>query len=94
MVVNATYTRSCPYSNSTCESTSALVMHYMPNYIVCMNNHILYIAHSQGLTNGLSGRDYALVGGEVSIRDMYTCAIHESVPTDRILSSTGLLSVQ
>ena len=26
-----------------------------------MNNHILYIAHSQGLTNGLSDRDYRVL---------------------------------
>ena len=37
---------------------------------------------------------YALVGGAISIRDPYICAIHESVPTNRTLSSTGSLSVQ
>ena len=37
---------------------------------------------------------YMLVGGEISIRDPYICAVHESVPTNRTLSSTGLLSVQ
>ena len=37
---------------------------------------------------------YALVGGAISIRDPYICAIHESVPTNRTLSSTGPLSVQ
>ena len=39
---------------------------------------------------------YALVGGVISIRDPYTCicAVHESVPTNRTLSSTGQLSVQ
>ena len=39
---------------------------------------------------------YALVGGTIiiSIRDAYICAVHESVPTNRTLSSTGPLSVQ
>ena len=37
---------------------------------------------------------YALVGGAISIRDLYICAVHESVPTNRTLSSTGPLSVQ
>ena len=37
---------------------------------------------------------YALVGGAISIRDPYICAVHESVPTNHTLSSTGLLSVQ
>ena len=37
---------------------------------------------------------YALVGGAISIRDPYISAIHESVPTNRTLSSTGPLSVQ
>ena len=31
---------------------------------------------------------YALVGGSISIRDPYICAIHLSVPTNRTLSST------
>ena len=35
---------------------------------------------------------YALVGGAISIRDPYICAVHES--TNRMLSSTGLLSVK
>ena len=35
-----------------------------------------------------------LVGGAISIRDPYICAIHESLPTNRTLSSTGPLSVQ
>ena len=35
---------------------------------------------------------YALVGGAISIRDPYICAVHESVPTNRTLSSTGQLS--
>ena len=34
-----------------------------------------------------------LVGGAISIRDPYICAVHESVPTNRTLSYTGLLSV-
>ena len=37
---------------------------------------------------------YALVGGAVSIHDPYICAVHQSVPTNRTLSSTGPLSVQ
>ena len=37
---------------------------------------------------------YALVGGAINIRDPYICAVHESVPTNRTLSSTGPLSVQ
>ena len=37
---------------------------------------------------------YALVGEAISIRDPYICAVHESVPTNRTLSSTGPLSVQ
>ena len=37
---------------------------------------------------------YALVGGAIGIRDPYICAVHESVPTGRTLSSTGPLSVQ
>ena len=37
---------------------------------------------------------YALVGMAISIRDPYICAVHQSVPTNRTLSSTGLLSVQ
>ena len=37
---------------------------------------------------------YALVGGAISIRDPYICAIHESVPTKHTLSSTGPLSGQ
>ena len=37
---------------------------------------------------------YALVGGAISIRDPYICAVHESVPMNRTLSSTGPLSVQ
>ena len=37
---------------------------------------------------------YALVGGAISIRDPYICAVHQSVPTNRTLSSTGLSSVQ
>ena len=32
---------------------------------------------------------HALVGGAISIRDPYICAVHESVPTNRTLSSTG-----
>ena len=36
----------------------------------------------------------ALVGGAISIRDPYICAVHQSVPTNRTLSSTGPLSVQ
>ena len=32
---------------------------------------------------------YALVGGPISIRDLYICAVHESVPTNRTLSSTA-----
>ena len=28
---------------------------------------------------------YALVGGAISIRDPYICAVHESVPTNRTL---------
>ena len=37
---------------------------------------------------------YALVGGAISIRNPYICAVHRSVPTNRMLSSTGPLSVQ
>ena len=37
---------------------------------------------------------YALVGGAISIRDPYICAVHESVAKNRTLSSTGPLSVQ
>ena len=37
---------------------------------------------------------YALVGGAISIRDLYICAVHESVPTNRTLSSIDPLSVQ
>ena len=37
---------------------------------------------------------YALVGGAISIRDPYICAVHETVPTNRTLPSTGPLSVQ
>ena len=32
--------------------------------------------------------NYELVGGAISIRDPYICAVHESVPTHRTLSST------
>ena len=37
---------------------------------------------------------YALVGGAISIRDPYICAVHQSVPTNRTLPSTGPLSMQ
>ena len=37
---------------------------------------------------------YVLVGGAISIRDPYICAVHESVPMNHTLSSTDLLSVQ
>ena len=37
---------------------------------------------------------YALVGGAISIRDQYICAVHESVPTNLTLSSIGPLTVQ
>ena len=37
---------------------------------------------------------YSLVGGAISIRDPFICAVHESVPTNRTLSSTGPLFVQ
>ena len=37
---------------------------------------------------------YALVGGAISIRDPYICAVHQSVPKNHTLSSTGPLSVQ
>ena len=37
---------------------------------------------------------YVLVGGAISIRDLYICAVHESVPSNCTLSSTGPLSVQ
>ena len=37
---------------------------------------------------------YVLVGGAISIRDLYICAVHKSVPMNRTLSSTGSLSVQ
>ena len=37
---------------------------------------------------------YVLVGDANSIRDPYICAVHESVPTNRMLSSTGMLSLQ
>ena len=36
---------------------------------------------------------YALVGGAISIRDQYICAVHKSVLTNRTLSSTDPLSV-
>ena len=35
-----------------------------------------------------------VIGGVISIRDPYICAVHEFVPTNRTLSSTGPLSVQ
>ena len=34
------------------------------------------------------------VGGAIGIRDPYICAVHESVPMNRTLSSAGPLSVQ
>ena len=37
---------------------------------------------------------YALVGWAISVRDLYICVVHKSVPTNRTLSSTGPLSVQ
>ena len=37
---------------------------------------------------------YVLVGEAISIHDPYICAVHQSVPTNRTLSSTGPLSVQ
>ena len=37
---------------------------------------------------------YVLVSGAISIRDPYICAIHESVPTNCMLSSIGQLSVE
>ena len=37
---------------------------------------------------------YALVCGAISIRDPYICAVHQSVPTNCTLSSTGPLYVQ
>ena len=37
---------------------------------------------------------YALAGGAISIRDRISVPFHESVPTNRTLSSTGPLSVQ
>ena len=37
---------------------------------------------------------YALVGEAISICCPYICAVHESVPMNRTLSSTGPLSVQ
>ena len=36
---------------------------------------------------------YAQIGGAISIRDPYICTVHESVPMNRTLSSTGALSV-
>ena len=36
---------------------------------------------------------YALVGGAISIRDRYICAVHESVLTNCTVASTSLLSV-
>ena len=38
--------------------------------------------------------NYALAGGAISIRDRISVSFHESVPTNRTLSSTGPLSVQ
>ena len=37
---------------------------------------------------------YVLVGGVISICDPYICAVHMSVQTNCMLSSTGPLSVQ
>ena len=37
---------------------------------------------------------YCVVGEAISNRNPYICAVHESVPTNRTLSSTGPLSVQ
>ena len=37
---------------------------------------------------------YVLAGGAISIRDRISVPFHESVPTNRTLSSTGSLSVQ
>ena len=37
---------------------------------------------------------YELVGGVISIRDRISVPFHESVPTNRTLSSTGPLSVE
>ena len=37
---------------------------------------------------------YVLVGGAINIPDPYICAVHESVPPNHALSSTGPLSVQ
>ena len=37
---------------------------------------------------------YALAGGAISIRDRISVPFHESVPTNRTLSSTGPLSAQ
>ena len=38
--------------------------------------------------------NYALAGGAISIRDRISVPFHESVPTNRTLSSAGPLSVQ
>ena len=56
-----------------------------------MSSHVHYIVMYY---TPILYRVYALVGGAISIRDLYIWAIHQSVPTNRTLSSTGPLCVQ
>ena len=90
MVVNATYTRPNPYSNSLVprltlaygNETNTVTAHVSPHVHSTCTGYVLY-AYLYCV--------YALVGGAISIRDPYICAVHESVPTNPTLSSTGPL---
>ena len=64
---------------SKCSNISAEGLHFSAFHYVL--NAYLYCVN-------------ALVGGAISIRDPYICAVHGSVPTNRTLSSTGPLYVQ
>ena len=66
------------HGNSACEGSSPYVHSTCTSYVLCA---YLYCV-------------YALVGGAISIRDRISVPFHESVPTNRTLSSTGPLSVQ
>ena len=56
--------------------------------------HVSPHAHSTCTSYAYLYCVYALVGGAIKICDPYICAVHESVPTNRTLSSTGPFSVQ
>ena len=76
-------------------------IYYLCSYVfTCINNtgtatHARPHTCTSYVLNAYLYCVYALVGGAISIRDSYICAVfHGSVPTNRTLFSTGPLSVQ